>query len=73
MSPEVILLIATLSYLKQLALATAINCFSSRVYGECEFWFAATKALTIIFISEFLLRKIFVEAHYQRSWCKLSD
>lgn len=36
----------------QLALATFINLFSSRVYGEFEFWFSATKVLTIVGISE---------------------
>ncbi|KAH9948277.1 amino acid permease-domain-containing protein [Amylocystis lapponica] len=30
--------------------ATAINCFSSRLYGEFEFWFSTIKVLTIVVI-----------------------
>lgn len=36
----------------QLAIATLINCFSSRVYGEFEYYFSAIKVLTIVCISE---------------------
>ncbi|TCD65856.1 hypothetical protein EIP91_002117 [Steccherinum ochraceum] len=31
-----------------LLLATGVNCFSSRVYGEFEFWFSTMKVLTIV-------------------------
>ncbi|KAI0345542.1 hypothetical protein BDW22DRAFT_1324774 [Trametopsis cervina] len=34
----------------QLVLATAVNCFPSRVYGEFEFWLSAIKVLTIVVI-----------------------
>ncbi|KAI0698129.1 amino acid permease-domain-containing protein [Cytidiella melzeri] len=33
-----------------LFMATAVNCFPSRVYGEFEFWFSAIKVLTIVVI-----------------------
>ncbi|THG96082.1 hypothetical protein EW026_g5681 [Hermanssonia centrifuga] len=33
-----------------LILATSVNCFSSRVYGEFEFWFSTIKVVTIVFI-----------------------
>ena len=36
----------------QLFLAVAVNCFSSRVYGEFEFWFSTVKVITIVFISK---------------------
>ncbi|KAI0345540.1 hypothetical protein BDW22DRAFT_884668 [Trametopsis cervina] len=33
-----------------LVMATAVNCFPSRVYGEFEFWLSAIKVLTIVII-----------------------
>ncbi|CAL1713779.1 unnamed protein product [Somion occarium] len=33
-----------------LFLAVAVNCFSSRIYGEFEFWFSTIKVVTIILI-----------------------
>ncbi|KAK7682321.1 hypothetical protein QCA50_014525 [Cerrena zonata] len=33
-----------------LFLAVAVNCFSSRVYGEFEFWFSTVKVMTIVLI-----------------------
>ena len=38
----------------QLFVAIFVNCFSSRVYGELEFWLSTIKVTTIVIISKFI-------------------
>lgn len=42
----------------QLVLATGVNCFSSRVYGEFEFWFSTIKVVTILLISKWYMKRL---------------
>ncbi|THH31588.1 hypothetical protein EUX98_g2586 [Antrodiella citrinella] len=51
-----------------LVLATGINCFPSRVYGEFEFWLSTIKVLTIVFITVIVSLVIDLGAGKEGNW-----